>query len=106
MAKQCLLKEEDDMGNENLEDQSLGERKRVKAGWIPVQAGCLTFALAAVAILIGLWLDTRLGTTPRWTVILLIASAPFALGGVYFMVRRSLRRLRVEMETDQPDDET
>ncbi len=95
-----------EMDKDRDQEKPPGSAKKMPLGLIPLQAGCLTFALATVAILVGLWLDTRLGTTPRWTVILLIASAPFALGGVYFMVRRSLRRLRAEMETDQRDDET
>jgi F0F1-type ATP synthase assembly protein I len=58
-----------------------------------------------VAILVGLWLDLRLGTAPRWTLILLIGSAPFVLGGVYFIVRRSLRRMQAEQEIPQPGDD-
>ena len=57
-----------------------------------LKAGCLTFVVAGVALVVGLLLDTRLGTYPRWTLILLIISAPFTLGGVYLMVRRSLKR--------------
>lgn len=79
-------------------------RQRASVGLIPIMAGCLTFALATVAILVGLWLDLRLGTTPRWTLILLIGSAPIALGGVYFIVRRSLRRMRAEQESSDPDE--
>ena len=80
----------DDTGNHNLKEKPLSGRSSMQIAWIPLQAGCLTFTLAVVAILVGLWLDARLGTTPRWTLILLIGSAPFALGGVYFFVRRGL----------------
>jgi F0F1-type ATP synthase assembly protein I len=94
-----------DQPENNSEKQSHGNRKSMQVAWIPLQAGCLTFVLAVVAILIGLWLDTRLGTAPRWTLILLIGSAPFAMGGVYLIVRRSLRRLREEIEPLNPDKE-
>ena len=80
------------MGNQKIEQKSSGSAVQGRAALVPFQAGCLTFALATAAILIGLWLDTRLGTTPRWTLILLIGSAPFVLGGVYFFVRRGLLR--------------
>lgn len=65
---------------------------------IPLKAGCLTIAVAGVALLLGLWLDARLGTLPRWTLILLIGSAPFTLLGVYLFVRKGLRRMRDEGE--------
>jgi uncharacterized membrane-anchored protein len=90
--------------DKNSEGQSFGSRKRMQLAWIPLQAGCLTFALAVVAILVGLWLDARLGTAPRWTLILLIGSAPFALAGVYLIVRRALRRMRAEtVPTEQEE---
>lgn len=92
------------MGNDNFEGKPSGSAVHGRAALVPLQAGCLTFFLAMVAILIGLWLDLRLGTSPRWMLILLIGSAPFALGGVYFLVRRSLRRMRVEQETHTPDE--
>jgi F0F1-type ATP synthase assembly protein I len=92
--------------DKNSEGQSFGSRKRMQLAWIPLQAGCLTFALAVVAILVGLWLDARLGTAPRWTLILLIGSAPFALAGVYLIVRRALRRMREDNEPLNPDEES
>jgi hypothetical protein len=85
-------------GNQKLNEKPLSARSSMQLAWIPLQAGCLTFVLAVVAILIGLWLDARLGTAPRWTLILLIGSAPFAMGGVYLIVRRALRRLRADTD--------
>jgi len=85
------------------EDEITQTQPRMAVGWIPLQAGCLTFILAITAILVGLWLDVRLGTTPRWTLILLIGSAPFALGGVYFLVRRSLRKMRADQPASDQD---
>jgi hypothetical protein len=57
-----------------------------------LQVGCLTFLVAGIALAIGLWLDSRLGTFPRWTLILVLGSAPIALGSVFWMVRRSLQK--------------
>ncbi len=67
-------------------------------GLVAMKAGCLTFLVAGVAIIIGLWLDARLGTGPRWTLILLVASAPLAFIGVYALLRRALRRIRETRE--------
>jgi len=52
---------------------------------------------------VGLLVDTRLGIFPRWTLILLIGSAPFTLVGVYLLVRRSIRR-GVENQQDNTDE--
>lgn len=93
----------DDTGNQNLKEKPLSSQSPMQAAWIPLQAGCLTFALAVVAILVGLWLDARLGTAPRWTLILLIGSAPFSLTGVYLIVRRALRSMRAVQKDDDID---
>jgi hypothetical protein len=90
---------------QNLQNKDNGHgfvtgRERVHLAWVPLQAGCLTFTMAVIAILVGLWLDATLGTAPRWTLILLIGSAPIALGGVYLMVRRVLRKTRAAQDAD------
>ena len=61
---------------------------------VTLSAGCLTFIVAGLALGVGFVLDTRLETFPRWTLILLAASAPFTLGGVYLIVRRALRKMK------------
>ena len=72
---------------------------------MPLQAGCLTFAVAGIALLVGYLIDTRLGTFPRWTLIVLIGSAPLTLAGVYLLVRRALIRRRKELESQtKPED--
>jgi F0F1-type ATP synthase assembly protein I len=73
--------------------------------WMPLQAGCLTMIVAGLALLVGYLVDSRLGTFPRWTLIVLIGSAPFTFGGVFWMVRRSLNRLRGEPDLDENVDQ-
>ena len=75
------------------QDQHLQARQSALIG---LKIGCLTFFIGGAAILVGFLLDTRLGSYPRWTLILLIGTAPFVLGGVYRMVRRTVKK---------PDDE-
>lgn len=70
-----------------------------------LRTGCLTFFLAGAALGVGILLDTRLGTYPRWTLILLGISAPIALGGVYWIVRRSLDRSK-EKDRGEVDNES
>lgn len=99
-----MVKEEkENVNNKNNESRAPSNRKHLRTAWIPFQAGCLTIGLAGMAILIGLLLDTRFDTAPQWTLILLIASAPFALGGVFFLTRRALRKMREEIKTSEPD---
>ncbi len=61
-------------------------------------AGCLTFIMAGMALGGGLLLDTSMETFPRWTLIFLAGSAPFTLGGVYWIVKRTLRRMKSVVE--------
>jgi len=63
---------------------------------VALGAGCLTFLIAGAALGLGFLLDTRMETFPRWTLILLAGSAPFTLGGVYLIVRRTLKRMKGE----------
>ncbi|MFU8826274.1 MAG: hypothetical protein ACNA70_02160 [Brevefilum sp.] len=94
----------DEKNETRIDGDARGGRPKAPVALIPLMGGCLTFALATVAILVGLLIDLRLGTTPRWTLIILIGSAPLALGGVYFFVRRYLGRLRAEQELPKNDD--
>lgn len=50
--------------------------------------GCATLLLVAVALMIGLWLDTRFGVRGPFTIILLLASVPVSL---LVMVRVAVR---------------
>ncbi len=82
---------------------AVGQRAR-KAALVQLQSGCLTFGVAMIAIIIGLWVDLRLETTPRWTLTLLIGSAPFVLVGVYLLARRSLRQIQSPPEPPDADE--
>jgi F0F1-type ATP synthase assembly protein I len=77
--------------------------KRLAA--VSFQAGCLTFAIAGVAILAGFLLDARAGSSPKWTLIFLIGSAPFSLGAVFLVVRRAVKRFRVSLSQQNEQEE-
>lgn len=63
---------------------------------VSVKAGCLTFLVAGISLALGLWLDYRMDTLPRWTLILLVGTAPLTLVGVYLIVRRAINRSKEE----------
>lgn len=69
--------------------------------FIPLQAGCLTFLVAGLTLVLGLWLDARLESFPRWTLILVLGSAPFTLFGVFWLARRSLKRSQEESDSKE-----
>jgi hypothetical protein len=82
---------------DNKRKKSVKNRLSVKRmALVTLSAGCLTFLVAGLALAGGLLLDARLETFPRWTLILLAGSAPITLGGVYFIVRRTLQRMKGE----------
>lgn len=64
---------------------------------VSVKAGCLTFLVAGISLAFGLWLDYRFDSLPRWTLTLLIGTAPLTLIGVYLIVRRAIRSSRGEV---------
>lgn len=73
-------------------DQTVQNAKRM--AFVTLSAGCLTFVIAGLAILVGFVIDTRAGTLPRWTLIFLLGSAPFTFGGVYLIARRAVQRMK------------
>lgn len=58
------------------------------------QVGCLTTVIVLVLLLVGLWLDARLGTKPWGTVVLLVLSVPFTLALMVWVVRRLTGRIQ------------
>jgi len=86
------------MTKQGYEEQYSQTKQAKRMAFVSIQAGCLTFLVAGIALVVGLWLDARLGTTPRWMLILLLGSMPFTLGGVFLIVRRALKRLKADRE--------
>lgn len=72
--------------------------------WMPLRVGCLTFLVAGLALVGGLWLDVRLETFPRWTLILVLGSAPLTLVGVFIMVRHALEKSQDEQEAGEKNE--
>ncbi len=66
------------------------------------QAGCLTTLIVLSALLLGLWLDSLMGTRGPCTVGLLILSVPFSL---YAMLRLSLSAINRIQHTNEGEDQ-
>jgi len=66
------------------------------------QAGCLTVVIIVVALIAGLWLDSRFDTKPTFTIILLVGSVPFTLAAMFWVVRNATSRMKT---TTQPKTE-
>jgi hypothetical protein len=81
---------------DNGQEKKLSEVQNLKRKTllVPLQAGCLTFIVAGIALAIGLWIDIRQETIPRWTLILLLGSLPLTIGGIILIVRRTLKSMR------------
>ncbi|MFQ5625356.1 MAG: AtpZ/AtpI family protein [Methyloligellaceae bacterium] len=65
------------------------------------QVGCLTVIIIGAALVLGLWLDSRLDTKPFVTLVLLLGSVPVTLVVMFRVALSSARRL----QTGSPDSE-
>ena len=71
------------------------------------QVGCLTLVIILVALFGGLWLDSRFGSRPLFTIGLTIASVPVTLVLMFLIVRADTSRLQStnQQEPTQPQEE-
>ena len=67
------------------------------------QVGCVTLIIILVAVLLGLWLDTRFETRPTFTIILLLVSIPVSLVAMLFIVRLFTSKIKAG---PPPDDDS
>lgn len=77
--------------SQNNQEKQPGNELMKQSLLTTLKVGCLTLVVAGTALGIGLLLDFRQGTLPRWTLIFLLGSLPFTLGGIFWMVRRSVK---------------
>ncbi|MBI3159019.1 MAG: AtpZ/AtpI family protein [Chloroflexi bacterium] len=71
------------------------------------QVGCLTVVIIVLALLAGLWLDNQLGTSPWFTLGLLLVSMPVSLVLMLRVARAATARMVLEQpkKTDTPSKE-
>jgi F0F1-type ATP synthase assembly protein I len=71
------------------------------------QVGCLTLVIVIGAVFLGLWLDSRLGTRPWWTIGLTLGSIPVSLVVMLFVVRLAVSKIKTKngrQQTTQPEE--
>ena len=62
--------------------------------------GCLTVIIVIAALLLGLWLDSRLDTKPMFTFGVVIASMPVSLVVMVLFARSITTRIKTEQDQD------
>jgi len=72
---------------------------------IAAQVGCLTLIIILGAVFLGLWLDSRLGTRPWWTIGLVLGSIPISLVVMLFVVRLTVSKIKTENSKNQKMEE-
>jgi F0F1-type ATP synthase assembly protein I len=71
------------------------------------QVGCVTVIIVAVALVLGLWLDSTFDTGPLFTVVVLLVSVPVNVFLLVQIARSTAERLSVlpDAPQDAPSDE-
>lgn len=75
----------------------------VALGMVVGLVGFLTLAIILVAIFGGLWLDSRMGTRPMFTIGLVILSIPLTLLVMFWVVRAVTSRLQSDKDKKEND---
>jgi len=72
------------------------------------QVGCLTAGIIVVALLAGLFIDSRLNTRPTFTILFMALSVPFTLGAMFWIVRKVTSRIKQhpENKSDNHQEDT
>jgi len=69
------------------------------------QVGCLTLIIVIAALFAGLWLDSRMGTRPMFTIGLMIVSIPITLVMMVWIVRAATARMQSRSSKQLLSDE-
>jgi F0F1-type ATP synthase assembly protein I len=69
------------------------------------QVGCLTLVIILAAVLGGRALDAQLNTKPWFTIGLLVASIPLSLILMFFVVRKTVSKLKLDKPPEKRSEE-
>jgi F0F1-type ATP synthase assembly protein I len=69
------------------------------------QVGCLTLVIIFAAVFGGLALDARLDTKPWFTIGLLVVSIPLSLVLMFFVVRKTVAKLKLDEPQEKRSEE-
>lgn len=68
------------------------------------QVGCVTVVVVIGALLLGLWLDSLLGTRPLLTIAFVLASIPISLYSIVRIAQSAASRARYPEDEAAPQD--
>ena len=68
------------------------------------QVGCITLIAVALAIIVGLWLDTQLYTRPLFTIIFVLASVPVSFFVILRMTLSQMKSAQSAKRMNQPSE--
>jgi F0F1-type ATP synthase assembly protein I len=90
-------------------DSSPGKEKRqytanLALAAVAGQVGLLTSVIVIGALLLGLWIDSRLDTRPTYTIVLIVASVPVTLVAMFWIVRNVTKRIKTGPMPSTDDD--
>jgi hypothetical protein len=69
------------------------------------QVGCFTLLIVLAALFGGLWLDSHLHSRPMFTVGLMIISIPIALATMFWVVKTTTTKLKMNQKSKQVEEE-
>jgi hypothetical protein len=69
------------------------------------QVGCVTVVIILAALLVGLWLDSRLDTKPILTIIFILVSIPISLFGTVKISLSAAKQLNPTTSGEKPEEQ-
>jgi F0F1-type ATP synthase assembly protein I len=70
------------------------------------QVGCVTLLIIVLALLGGMFIDSRLQTKPWFTIGLLVTSVPVSLVIMVFLVRAAVKKMKLEKPKAAQEDQS
>jgi MFS-type transporter involved in bile tolerance (Atg22 family) len=91
------------------DDQKARARKRrvfnLTLASVAGQVGCLTIIIILASLFGGLWLDNRFQVRPAFTIGLMVISIPITLVMMFWIVRTTTSKMKLDQKTEQSKEE-
>ena len=69
------------------------------------QVGCLTIIIVLASLFGGLWLDNRFQVRPAFTIGLMVISIPVTLVMMFWVVRTTTSKMKIDQKIEQKEEE-
>lgn len=91
------------------DDQKARARKRrvfnLTLASVAGQVGCLTIIIILASLIGGLWLDNRFQVRPAFTIGLMVISIPVTLIVMFWIVRTTTSKMKLDQKNGQSKEE-